>query len=127
MNRRQFLAQLGIGLLSSGSLLFENPLRPRFRVARAASGKVLVIIFQKGGCDGLNTIVPYGDADYYIHRPTIAIGAPDPANPAAAINIDGFFGFHPALAAFQSIYGNGDMAFMPAVHYPHAPSSHFDS
>jgi len=37
------------------------------------SGRILVVFEWFGGNDGLNTIVPYGDADVHKHRPTIGI------------------------------------------------------
>src|SRR5260221_13811655 len=46
-------------------------------VAQAASNKILVVFEWFGGNDGLNTIVPYGDAMYYKHRPTIGIKEKD--------------------------------------------------
>lgn len=117
------LAGLSLGL---GGFVLTNPFQPRFRVANASTGKTLIVIFQRGGCDGLNTIVPYTEADYYTMRPTIAIAPPDPLNPEAAIDLDGFFGLHPALAPFEPIFLAGDMAILPTVHYPSATRSHFD-
>ena len=45
--------------------------------AANTSGKILVVFEWFGGNDGLNTIVPYGDAMYYKHRPTIGIKEKD--------------------------------------------------
>lgn len=132
MNRRGFLTSFVGASCAACALAFDNPLRPRFQTAEAATGKTLVVVFQRGGCDGLNAVVPYGDDAYYNLRPTIAIAPPNPNNPEAAIPLaDGthtdFFGLHPALAAFDPIYKAGDLAVMPAVHYPEASRSHFDS
>ena len=41
--------------------------------ATNAAGKILVVFEWFGGNDGLNTIVPYGDALYYKHRPSLAL------------------------------------------------------
>ncbi len=124
MKRRDFLGKLGASYFAIASSFFDGPFRPRFRIARAATGKTLVVVFQIGGSDGLSTIVPYGDADYYNLRPTLAV-APPSIDPASAINLDGFFGLHPGIAAFESIYGAGDMAILPTVQYPNATRSHF--
>ena len=35
--------------------------------------KRLVVIFQRGAADGLNIVVPHGEAAYYAMRPGIAI------------------------------------------------------
>lgn len=126
MKRREFFKTMASLACGVGAYCFDNPLQPRFRLAHAASNKVLIVIFQRGACDGLNTIVPYGEDDYYNYRPTIAISPPNQNNIEAAIDLDGFFGFHPALAEFESIYKDGDMAILPAVHYPEATRSHFE-
>ncbi len=126
MKRRDFLKRFIGTSCGVGAYLFSNPFQPRFRIARAATGKVLVVIFQRGGCDGLNTVVPYGESLYYSYRPTIAIAPPDVNNVNSAIDLDGFFGLHPGLAAFEPLYQAGDMAILPTVHYPNATRSHFD-
>ena len=127
MRRRDFLAKLTASTLAAGSLLFDNPFRPRFRIAnaQAATGKTLIVVFQKGGCDGLNTVVPYTDPNYYNLRPTIGI-APPFNGAESAIYLDQDFGLHPGLSAFESIYQAGDLAILPTVHYPDATRSHFD-
>lgn len=132
MNRRGFLTSFVGASCAACALAFDNPLRPRFRTAEAATGKTLVVVFQRGGCDGLNTVVPYGDDRYYNLRPTIAIAPPTAGNSEAAMPLEDdthpdFFGLHPALAAFDPIYKAGDLVVMPAVHYPEASRSHFDS
>src|SRR5204862_176230 len=75
---------------------------PRFlaRAALAADArrKVLVAVFQRGAVDGLSMVVPYGDRDYAGARASIAIRAPQAGDAGAAVDLDGFFGLHPALA-----------------------------
>lgn len=84
---------------------------------------ILVCIFQRGAADGLNSVVPYGDADYALQRNTIAV--PAPGMPAGAIDLDGFFGLHSALAPLKPIYDAGDLAFVHATGVPHGSRSHF--
>lgn len=86
---------------------------------------ILVYIFQRGAADGLNALVPYSDADYYNHRPTIAVPAPDINNPNSALDLDGQFGLHPALAPLLPIYQAGDLALVHATGIPHGSRSHF--
>jgi uncharacterized protein (DUF1501 family) len=92
--------------------------------------KVLVAIFQRGAVDGLNVVVPFGDPRYYELRPTIAIPAPS-QNPGqakeGAIDLDGFFGLHPALAPLKPIYDSSNLAIVHAVGSPDPTRSHFDA
>ncbi|MCG6866498.1 MAG: DUF1501 domain-containing protein [Thiogranum sp.] len=88
-----------------------------------ADRDILVCIFQRGAADGLNTVVPYGDSDYYARRSTIAVPAPGMAG--GAIDLDGFFGLHPALGPLKPIYDAGDLALVHATGMPHGSRSHF--
>ncbi len=128
MDRRRFLRHLGAAGLASAGLTLNPGGGSLLRFARGASGggKTLVVVFQRGGCDGLNVVVPHGDPDYARHRPTIAIPPPGAAT-RAALDLDGFFGLHPSLAGLYQLYLDGQLAVFPAVHYPDAPRSHFDS
>ncbi len=86
-----------------------------------ANGKRLVVIFQRGAADGLNIVVPYIDPNYYALRPTIAIKANE------VLDLDGRFGLHPALKAFQPLYKQGHLAVVHAVGSPDTTRSHFDA
>lgn len=94
-----------------------------------ADRDILVCIFQRGAADGLNAVVPYGDADYYIQRgphPSIpGIAIPAPGNPGGAIDLDGYFGLHPALAPLKPIYDAYDLALVHATGVLHKSRSHF--
>lgn len=103
-----------------------NTSRREFITAKAGGSKpVLVCIFQRGAADGLNAVVPHGDADYYRLRPTIAV--PKPGQPKGALDLDGFFGLHPSLQPLQSWYGAGRLAFVHACAFPHNIRSHFEA
>lgn len=120
MKRRDFLKTMLA--TTAGSALFSQTISPAFG---AAAPKSLVVIFQRGGCDGLNVTVPYAEDEYYRLRPTIAIAPPTSAN--GALDLDGFFGLHPSMSALRNLYVEGNLAVFPAVHYPNASRSHFDS
>src|SRR6266436_3590733 len=94
-------------LKSSGLAMFGIGAAPMW-LARAADGsiprkKLLVTVFQRDAVDGLNVVVPFGEKNYYALRPTIATPAPK-AGQESAIDRDGFFGLHPALAPLKRIY-----------------------
>ena len=89
--------------------------------AVTAPGRQLVVIFQRGAADGLNVVVPYREKNYYAMRPGIAI----PDN--QVIDLDGFFGLHPALAPFKPLYDQGHLAIIHAAGSPDMSRSHFDA
>jgi uncharacterized protein (DUF1501 family) len=83
--------------------------------------KRLVVIFQRGAADGLNIVVPHGEAAYYTLRPTIAIPRGE------VIDLDGFFGLHPAMSALQPLWKAGHLAVVHAAGSPDPTRSHFDA
>ncbi len=87
----------------------------------AASRKKLVVIFQRGACDGLNVVVPHAEKNYYRMRPTIAIQKND------VIDLNGYFGLHPAMSAMKPLYDQGHLAIVHAVGSPDPTRSHFDA
>ena len=125
-SRRVFVRTGGLALVSFG-------FAPRF-VGRALGAtapdsgrrKVLVCVFQRGAVDGLNMVIPYGDKDYYRARNTIAIEGPGRGD-ERAIDLDGFFGLHPALSPLEPWFRDGDLAIVHAVGSPNATRSHFDA
>lgn len=127
MDRRTFIGRamrhmaLGSLLISGGpsGLLIGNA------HAATTTGRTLIVVFLRGGCDGLNMLVPHGEDAYYALRPTLGIAPPSTGNPLSALNLDGFFGFHPSLSALHDLYFKGWVAALPAVHYPFATQSHF--
>ncbi len=126
MIRRDILRYLLAAPVAGSTFLYKNPLNPVLREAHAATGKSLVVIFKRGGCDGLNALVPHGDDEYYNLRPTIGISRPG-TGAGSAIDLDGFFGLHPALAPLLPIFDNNHLAILPTVHYSNASRSHFSS
>ena len=86
-----------------------------------AQGKKLVVIFQRGAADGLNIVVPHAERSYYQLRPTIAI----PQN--QLIDLDGFFGLHPAMQSFKALFDQGHLAMVQAAGSPDTTRSHFDA
>ncbi len=132
MQRRDFLRYMISAPLAAATFAYGNPFQSILGFAQESTAKVLVVIFQRGGCDGLNTIVPYGDDEYYNLRPSISIAPPGSADGALNLvdyagNQNGLFGLHPAMAPLYNIYQKGDIAILPAVHYDNPSRSHFDS
>ncbi len=82
---------------------------------------VLVALFLRGAADGLNLVVPHGDPDYYALRPSVRV------SPGAELDLDGFYGLHPALAPLLPLYVSGELAWVHAAGSPHDSRSHFDA
>jgi uncharacterized protein (DUF1501 family) len=131
ISRRNAISQLSmVGAVGVSKALFPAWMpRLAFRPARAkaAPGDVLVAIFLRGGWDALNVVVPFGEGRHYFDkRPTLAIREPD-GSATSAINLDGFFGFHPALRPLKEVYDGGKLAVIHATGSPNPTRSHFDA
>lgn len=95
--------------------------------ARGPRGDVLVLVFLRGGMDGLSAVVPFAEGGpYYNKRPTIAIREPNGSD-AAAIDLDGRFGLHPALRPLKEIYDARYLAVVHATGSPDPTRSHFEA
>jgi uncharacterized protein (DUF1501 family) len=92
----------------------------------SAQRDTLVCIFLRGGADGVNAVVPVGDRFYYRNRPTLAIREPG-SGAGRAVDLDGFFGLHPALSPLKEIWDDGALAAVHAVGSPFNNHSHFDA
>lgn len=134
MQRRDFLKSVTL----ASSLALPGLLLPIGRDAWAATagatadgrqdgrnGRKLIVIMLRGAVDGLNVVVPYGDADYLRLRPTIGVAPPATEN--GAIDLDGYFGLHPALADLQPLWAARKLAFVHASGSPDPTRSHFDA
>ncbi len=123
---RRDLIRLGAGGLGFGLFGGLGPVPHVFSqsselAAQAPSGKILVVFEWFGGNDGLNTIVPYGDALYYKHRPTIGIREKD------VLKIDAHVGWHKSMAGMKQLYDDGKVAIVQGVGYDQPSFSHFSS
>ena len=75
-----------------------------------------------GGNDGLNTVIPFTNADYYKLRPTIAI----PKDQVKKLTDD--LGFHPAMGELAKLYtDDAAVCVVQGVGYPNPNQSHFRS
>jgi uncharacterized protein (DUF1501 family) len=86
---------------------------------------LLVVVFLRGGADGLSLCVPFGDPFYSSSRGTLAVPPPNSSSPLRAIDLNGFFGLPPGLARLKPIYDAGHLALVHAVGNPAGVRSHF--
>lgn len=129
MTRRTFLQSALAGLTFSvfPSWMPRLAFAPQNVVPR---GDVLVCVFLRGAADALNIVVPYGEDEYYRQRPTIAVARPDDGRTKSslrAIDLDGFFGLHPALAPLLPAWQQNELAFVHACGAPDESRSHFQA
>jgi uncharacterized protein (DUF1501 family) len=164
MNRRDFIkgctgfaavaAARGFGI---SDLIFDANLRSAHAASVGSPDQpppnnrdLLVLVFVRGGLDGLNVVVPFNTsptdrARYYNQlRPTMNIPPPDSSAARKAIDLDGRFGLHPDAArgfagvntpnqgAFDTggllqLFRNGDLAIVDACGSLDITGSHFDT
>src|SRR6188768_1727707 len=120
--RRVFIKSGAAAMLSLG---FAPGFLTRAAAAADARKRLLIAVFQRGALDGLNMLVPFGEADYYRLRPSIGIAQPGRDN--GAVDLDGFFGFHPRMAPLKPLWDKGMLAAIHACGSPDSTRSHFDA
>lgn len=116
-----FVERSALGMLGDPALS-SNPGVPEDRV--------LVVVQLGGGNDGLNTVIPYGDPEYFRARPQIAVRAPGATGTAPiALELDPSvgLGLHPSLVGFKDLYDAGMLSVVQGVGYPNPNRSHFMS
>jgi uncharacterized protein (DUF1501 family) len=86
-----------------------------------AKDTVLVVVQLTGGNDGLNTVIPFTNADYYKRRPTIAV----PKDQVKRLTDE--IGLHPAMGAMAKLYEDKALCVVQGVGYPNPDQSHFRS
>jgi uncharacterized protein (DUF1501 family) len=123
--RRDFL-RTGLGsstLLACGAAVptFLARSALAFDRAKAAAGRVLVVLELSGGNDGLNTVVPYDDDEYRKHRRTTAVAANE------VIKVDDRVGLHPSLGGLAKLLERNELAVVQGAGYPNPNFSHFES
>src|SRR5690606_32772099 len=118
LSRRDFLKTASV---LAGAMIAPQVLLRARPASAAGSDPVLVTVFLRGGADGLSLLVPHADPGYVAARPTLHV----PAN--SVVDLDGFFGFHPALAPLQPLFQSGRLAAIHACGSPSGTRSHFDA
>ncbi len=113
------LTALGSAAAAFGPSAFASPF-PGGALTRD-NERVLVVVQLSGGNDGLNTVIPHAQDEYYRARPTLA------QKPSAVHQLDDHIGFHPTLGGLAELYREGQVAIVHGVGHPNADRSHFRS
>jgi uncharacterized protein (DUF1501 family) len=82
-----------------------------------------VLVILRGALDGMAAVPPYGDADYAAVRGGLAMSKTG-TNPL--LDLDGFFGLHPALINVKAYYDAKQLAVFHNICTPYRDRSHFD-
>lgn len=118
--RRRLLAGgLGVGVAALVDQLVST--RVSFADVGAPDTGTLVVMFLRGGMDGLSVVVPADDLNLLSARPNIAVRA------SSLIPLDRGFGLHPAFASLQSLISANQIAAVPAISTPAITRSHFQA
>lgn len=123
--RREFLelTSKGFGLLTFGAYAPEFLVRSTLASAPAPEKdkSILVLVQLAGGNDGLNTLIPFEDSNYYKLRPTLGI------KKDSTLKVDDKLGLHPSCNALHTLYNEGKLSIIQNVGYPNPNKSHFRS
>jgi len=109
MNRRHFL-RASLSALLLPQAVWAQP---------AGYRRLLILVELKGGNDGLNTVVPHADDQYYRLRPRLAL--------RDVLPLDARTGLHPALEPLLPLWKARELAIVQGVGYPAPNLSHFRS
>ena len=128
-SRRDFLRKglYGIGLTAGLPVLLDRT--SAALTAQALEGtsaesrpeRILVVVELSGGNDGLNTVVPHGDDEYYRVRPNLGV------RPGEVIPIADGYGLHPSMTGFERLYKDGMLGVVHGCGYDNPSLSHFSS
>ena len=127
VSRKQFLQQMallsggtawGMGSIS-GKAYAQVPASIASMVAGAERGKALVIIQLSGGNDGLYTVIPAEDDQYFVKRPDIGI------KKDVALPIKNGMYFNPAMLGIKKMYDQGKVSVLQSIGYANPNRSHF--
>ncbi|MBI2949465.1 MAG: DUF1501 domain-containing protein [Verrucomicrobia bacterium] len=124
-NRRKFLMGCSAAIAAMagsrlGCFTFSSPL------SAASNQEVLVLVFLRGGMDGLSLIPPIAGDDrqhYEEARRDLKIPV---SGTGAALRLDDRFGLHPSAGALHALFQSGKLAIVHAVGSA-GSRSHFDA
>jgi uncharacterized protein (DUF1501 family) len=106
---------------SVSSAVFGATALSQIVLNKKGSNHTLVVVFLRGGMDGLSAAAPFGEDAYYQSRPTLALRKTD------LQNLDEFFGLHPALSKLFPSFAEGRLAIVHAAGSQDSSHSHFEA
>ena len=121
------LALFGVGLMG-GIPAFMAEAAASDKLYRAYKRKrVMVCIFQRGAMDGLMAVTPFADTYLAQARPTLSLPATGGGRNSPLIDLDGRWGLHPGMRAFEPFFREGRLGIVHGIGSPNNTRSHFDA
>lgn len=115
-------AVVGGMFAGAAATLLAPSLSPRMAfAAEGSSDHTLVVVFLRGGMDGLNVLAPYQDATYLSKRKTTMV-TPE----AGGIVLNDTFALHPNMKPLMEAWEAGHLSFAHATGTKDMTRSHFD-
>ncbi len=130
-SRRGFLKAGGLALFGAsigGMPTFLARAAETDKIVKAyKKKKIMVCIFQRGAMDGLMAVTPFTDEYLKASRPTLFMSAAKGGKTNPLIDLDGRFGLHPAMKAFEPMFREKRLAIVHGIGSPNNTRSHFDA
>lgn len=120
------LALFGIGLGGVPSFVLEAAASVQSR-ALFKRKKILICIFQRGAMDGLMAVTPFNDPYLKAARPGLFMSAAKSGLTKPLIDLDGNYGLHPSMSAFEPLFRDKRLAIVHGMGSPNPTRSHFDA
>ncbi len=114
IDRRAFLSLAAL-------VPFAGMGRLALAAASSTTRSLLVLVELRGGNDGINTVVPFGDPLYPRLRPRLALAR------ERLVDLDTHVGLHPSLTPLGEVWFAGELAVVQGIGYPDPNLSHFRS
>lgn len=130
-SRRAFLKAGGLALVGIGlggvPGFMARAADSQKRAGLYKRNKILVCIFQRGAMDGLMAVCPFNDPYLRAARPDLFMSPARNGTGRALMDLDGSFGLHPAMQAFEPLFREKRLAIVHGMGSPNNTRSHFDA
>lgn len=117
----------GIGLMGGIPAFLAEAVAREKLLSPYSKRKVMVCIFQRGAMDGLMAVTPFLDTHLQAARPDLFLSAAKSEGASALIDLDGKYGLHPGMKAFEEVFRENRLAIVHGMGSPNTTRSHFDA
>jgi uncharacterized protein (DUF1501 family) len=122
------LALMGVGLMGGIPGFLAEAVAAEQIIRPYGKRKVMVCIFQRGAMDGLMAVTPFTDPYLQAARPTLFMSAAKGSTTGKPlIDLDGHYGLHPAMQAFEPVFREKRLGIVHGIGSPNTTRSHFDA